>query len=46
MPRGKYENGADRCVQQWEKREERGQTRDNVMKNREHLQMFLVSVHS
>jgi hypothetical protein len=35
VPRGKYEGDADRCVNQREKREERGETSDNVMENRE-----------
>jgi len=37
MPRGEYEDRSDRCVKEWEKREERGQASDNVMKDREQL---------
>jgi hypothetical protein len=37
VPRGKYEDDADRCVNQREKGEERGEAGDNVMKNRQEI---------
>jgi hypothetical protein len=37
MPSGKYEDCADRCVKEREKREKRGQASNHVMKNRDQL---------
>ena len=45
MSRGKYEGDADRCVDQREKREECGEARDNVMKNRQQIKPFNIAIH-
>jgi hypothetical protein len=46
VPRGKYEDDAERCLKKREKREERGQASDNVMKNRQEIKMFSIAIHT
>jgi hypothetical protein len=45
VQRGKYKDGADRCIKQWEKREERGKASDNVMKDRKQPKVLDVLIH-
>jgi len=46
MPRGKYEDDADRCVKQRKKSEESGQTRHDIVKNREEIKLFSIAIHT